>query len=78
MVVTDTIADMLTRIRNANALRYTEVAMPTSKMKVEIASILKSEGFINDYSVDEDIIRMNFISGDKLCVVSTGGVHTVN
>ncbi len=31
-----------------------------------------------DYSVDEDIIRMNFISGDKLCVVSTGGVHTIN
>ena len=33
---------------------------------------------INDYSVDEDIIRMNFISGNKLCVVSTSGVHTIN
>lgn len=33
---------------------------------------------INDFSVDEDIIRMNFISGNKLCVVSTGGVHTIN
>ena len=31
----------------------------------------------NDYSVDEDIIRMNFLSGNKLCVVSTGGVHTI-
>ena len=33
---------------------------------------------INDFSVDEEIIRMNFISGNKLCVVSTGGVHTIN
>ena len=41
--------------------------------------ILNTAGRItNDYSVDEDIIRMNFISGDKLCVVSTGGVHMIN
>ncbi len=41
--------------------------------------IYNSSGVItNDYSVDEDIIRMNFISGNKLCVVSTGGVHTIN
>ena len=41
--------------------------------------IFNSSGVItNDYSIDEDIIRMNFLSGNKLCVVSTGGVHTVN
>ena len=49
MVVSCPIADMLTRIRNANQMRYEEVSMPTSKMKVEIASILKSEGFIKDF-----------------------------
>ena len=46
MVVSDPIADMLTRIRNANQLRYKEVEMPSSKMKEEIARILKEEGFI--------------------------------
>lgn len=51
MVVTDPIADMLTRIRNANQLKYKEVKVPASKMKVEIARILKDEGFINDYTV---------------------------
>ena len=50
-VVTDTIADMLTRIRNANQMRYEEVEVPASKMKEEIARILKDEGFIKDYKV---------------------------
>ena len=50
-MMTDPIADMLTRIRNANALKYESVKMPSSKMKVEIAKILKEEGFIADYKV---------------------------
>ncbi len=50
----DPIADMLTRIRNANALRYEEVSMPSSKQKEGIALILKNQGFINDYSVEEE------------------------
>ena len=50
-VVTDTIADMLTRIRNAVAMRYTEVSVPASNLKIEIARILKEEGFIKDYKV---------------------------
>ena len=53
-VVTDTIADMLTRIRNANAMRYTEVVVPASKLKIELARILKEEGFIKDYKVVKD------------------------
>ena len=54
MVVTDPIADMLTRIRNANAMKYKEVAMPASKTKTEIARILKDEGFIADYKIRND------------------------
>jgi small subunit ribosomal protein S8 len=46
---------MLTRIRNANALRHEQVKMPSSKMKAEIARILKEEGFINDYKVKGNV-----------------------
>ena len=53
-VVTDTIADMLTRIRNANQMRYEEVNVPASNIKKEIARILKEEGFIKDYKVDSE------------------------
>ena len=52
-VVTDTIADMLTRIRNANQMRYEEVKVPASNIKKEIARILKEEGFIKDYKIDD-------------------------
>ena len=54
MVMTDPIADMLTRIRNANQMRNEVVEMPSSKIKVEIAKILKEEGYIADYSVSSD------------------------
>ncbi len=53
-MVNDPIADMLTRIRNANQMRYKEVVVPTSKTKQEIAKILKEEGFITDYSLREE------------------------
>ena len=56
-MVTDPIADMLTRIRNANQMRYEEVSMPTSKMRVEIASILKSEGFIKDFKEEKEGVQ---------------------
>lgn len=51
MIVTDPIADMLTRIRNANKMRYKTLDIPTSKMKMEIARILKDEGFIINYKI---------------------------
>ena len=54
MVVVDPIADMLTRIRNANEMKYREVSMPTSKTKTEIAKILKDEGFIADYKLGKE------------------------
>ena len=53
-VVTDTIADMLTRIRNANQMHYEEVTVPASNIKKEIARILKEEGFIKDYKIVSD------------------------
>ncbi|MDD2469627.1 MAG: 30S ribosomal protein S8 [Bacilli bacterium] len=61
MVVTDPIADMLTRIRNANQMRYKEVAMPNSKLKYEVAKILKSEGFIQSYKIEKGDIQDNLI-----------------
>jgi small subunit ribosomal protein S8 len=54
MVMSDPIADMLTRIRNANIVRHETVEIPASKMKREIAEILKKEGFIRDAEYVED------------------------
>ena len=54
-MMTDPIADMLTRIRNANQLHMETVKMPSSKTKVEIAKILLEEGFIVDYTVEGDV-----------------------
>ncbi|HEV2236275.1 MAG TPA: 30S ribosomal protein S8 [Ktedonobacterales bacterium] len=54
MNMTDPIADMLTRIRNAIMARHTRVLIPHSKMKVAIAAILKEEGYIRDYDVVQD------------------------
>ena len=54
MVVSDPIADMLTRIRNANMAEKPLVEMPHSKMKSEVARLLKQEGFIKDYSVESN------------------------
>lgn len=62
MVMSDPIADMLTRIRNANVVRHETVEVPASKIKREIAEILKKEGFIRDAEYIEDskqgIIRL--------------------
>ncbi len=56
-VVTDTIADMLTRIRNANQMHYKEVSVPSSNLKLELARILKEEGFIEDYKLLDDSVQ---------------------
>ena len=53
-MVNDTIADMLTRIRNAGQMKYANVAVLNTKMTREIARILKEEGYINDYSSNEE------------------------
>lgn len=51
---TDPIADFLTAIRNANTARHTELTVPASKLKAEIARVLKDEGYIGDYEVTPD------------------------
>ena len=55
MMVTDPIADMLTRIRNAIQAKHESVVIPSNKEKLEIARILKEEGFITDFVVDGDL-----------------------
>jgi small subunit ribosomal protein S8 len=52
--MSDPIADMLTRIRNGQQAQKTQVAMPSSKVKVAIAKVLKDEGYIEDYSVKQN------------------------
>ncbi|MCX8105523.1 MAG: 30S ribosomal protein S8 [Ignavibacterium album] len=54
MAVTDPIADFLTRIRNASKARLLRVDIPASKMKIQIAEILKNEKYIHDYQIIED------------------------
>jgi small subunit ribosomal protein S8 len=51
-MLTDPVADMLARIRNANKALHERVAMPTSRLKVEIARILKEEGYIQDFRIE--------------------------
>ena len=77
MVLTDPIADMLTRIRNANSMRYTKVEVPVSKVKLEIARILKEEGFISGFEVEkrekeDDLIILSLKYGNKKERVITG------
>ncbi|MEC2075498.1 30S ribosomal protein S8 [Metabacillus fastidiosus] len=76
MVMTDPIADMLTRIRNANMVRHEKLEFPASKTKKEIAEILKREGFVRDVEYVEDnkqgIIRIFLKYGSNNERVITG------
>ncbi len=75
MNISDPIADMLTRVRNASRARHTEVVVPASRTKREIARILKDEGFIADVSEEQDgtaaVLRLHlkYVDG-KVPVVS--------
>ncbi len=57
MTMTDPIADMLTRIRNANVAMHDDVRMPSSKQKEALAAILKREGYITDFATEDDPTR---------------------
>lgn len=76
MVVTDPIADMLTRIRNANTVRHEKLELPASNLKREVAEILKKEGFVRDVESIEDkkqgIIRIFLKYGSDNERVITG------
>jgi len=69
--VTDPIADLLTRIRNASNARHQYVEIPSSKMKVEIARILKEEGYIENYQVVSSrpvkvlLIKLRYLEGKE-------------
>jgi len=75
MSMSDPIADMLTRMRNAARIKRREVQMPTSKLKVEIAKILKDEGYIKNFKVLEDrkpgtlAITLKYAEGNQ-CVIT--------
>uniref|UniRef100_A0A7C4AJU7 Small ribosomal subunit protein uS8 n=1 Tax=Thermodesulfovibrio aggregans TaxID=86166 RepID=A0A7C4AJU7_9BACT len=74
-MVTDPIADMLTRIRNAVKLKADKIDIPASRMKIEIAKILKEEGFIKSYKIIKDkkqgLIRINLkYTTDGVSVIS--------
>ena len=70
--MTDPIADMLTRIRNANQMRNKEVSMPVSKIKLEIAKILDAEGFITNYTVKDNTLTLTLKYGQNKERVITG------
>ncbi|MFC2010699.1 30S ribosomal protein S8 [Chloroflexota bacterium] len=76
MTVSDPIADMLTRIRNAVMVRHDSVLLPVSKMKLSIAKILKEEGFISNYEVvrgkPHRVIKIYLKYGDKNQPVISG------
>lgn len=61
MTMTDPIADFLTRLRNANSAYHDEVTLPSSKLKVNIAEILKREGYITDYRTEDAEIGKNLV-----------------
>ncbi len=65
MSMSDPIADMLTRIRNAQMVNKADVTMPSSKVKVAIANVLKDEGYIEDFSVQNDGVKSNLTIGLK-------------
>jgi small subunit ribosomal protein S8 len=60
-MMTDPVADMLTRIRNANKAMQEHATMPSSKLKIEIARLLKEEGYIRDYRVDDSGTHPNLV-----------------
>jgi small subunit ribosomal protein S8 len=80
--MTDPIADMLNRIRNGIHARKNMVRMPTSKMKANIAVILKDEGYITDYSLEEDnkqnilVVKLRYLENGDSAIRSIKRVST--
>ncbi|ACZ01724.1 MULTISPECIES: 30S ribosomal protein S8 [Streptobacillus] len=72
MHLTDPIADMLTRIRNANIAKHDKVAIPFSKIKESIANILRNEGYISEYEIKEEgsikdiVVTLKTVDGEQV------------
>lgn len=62
MSMTDPIADMLTRIRNAQGAEHRSVHMPSSKLKRAVAQVLADEGFIRDFATETVMVSRNYVS----------------
>lgn len=84
MTMQDPIADMITRIRNAQQAHHLEVSMPSSKLKVAVANLLESEGYIEGFSVADEVkpvltVRLKYFKGkpviELLQKVSTPGLR---
>lgn len=84
MSMQDTLADMFTRVRNAQMAEKASVAMPSSKMKVSVAKVLREEGYIGDYEVTGDVkptltINLRYFEGrpviEKIQRVSSPGLR---
>ncbi|MCS7251450.1 MAG: 30S ribosomal protein S8 [Anaerolineae bacterium] len=82
--VTDPIADMLTRIRNTSMVRHSRVAIPSSKIKVAIAQMLKEEGYIEDFEVTDDqpqpklIIHLKYVGERRFRKPAISGLKRVS
>ena len=86
MTITDPIADLVTRIRNANMVNHAEVEIPASKLKIELVKILKEEGYIQNYEIKEKdgfkviVVELKYISNKPvirgLQRVSTPGLRS--
>lgn len=76
MSMSDPLADMLTRIRNGVMAKFDSVEMPSSTIKVNVAKVLKEEGYINDYSIQDDtmqgILKIELKYGPNMEPVITG------
>ena len=85
-MMTDPIADLLTRIRNANTVKHPTVTIPASKLKVELVKLLKEEGFIENYEIEKQkvgsniVVTLKYVDGKPVITnlqrVSTPGLRT--
>ncbi len=78
MTMTDPVADMLTRLRNANSAHHDTVSMPFSKLKGHVADILKAEGYISAWKVEDAEVGKKLTTGDKHGFALAAGSYTEN
>lgn len=77
VAITDPIADMLTRIRNASLARHQQLTFPSSKMKARIAEILQNEGFIQDFSLEGEGFRQTLTLNLRYLQRNENAIHGI-
>lgn len=78
MSMSDPIADMMTRIRNAGRVKQANVSMPTSKLKQDIARVLKDQGYITDFSIEDKNLRVDLKYKGKAQVHVIEGIKRIS